>query len=373
MATRNRDYYEALGVSRDASETEIKKAFRARARELHPDVNPGDAEAEARFKEVAEAYEVLSNPETRQAYDRYGHEGLRGRPGPDFADFGSFQDLFDAFFGGEVFGRRAGPRRVPGDDVLVAVEVSFVESALGAEREIRLDVVDACEVCAGSGAKPGGRVERCVQCGGQGQVRSVVRGPFGQFLRTEVCPSCQGEGQIIVDRCEACSGRGRRVEEKVHQVRIPAGIAHGQRIRMPGRGHAGARGAPPGDLYVEVRVGADPHLRRDGLDVVTRVGITVTDAMTGTEVTVPTVEGEERVELRAGTQSGEEIVLRGKGFPVLHGRGRGDERVIVDVRIPRVTSDEGRAAVRDLAERHLDEKSYREDEGFFERLRHAFH
>jgi molecular chaperone DnaJ len=254
----------------------------------------------------------------------------------------------------------------------VAVEVSFVESALGAEREVRLEVVDACDVCAGSGATPGGRVERCVQCGGQGQVRTVSRGPFGQFLRTEVCPSCGGEGQIIIDRCEACGGRGRRVEEKAHEVRIPAGIAHGQRIRLTGRGHAGDRGAPPGDLYVEVRVAPDPQFERDGLDVVSRLPITVTDAMLGTEVAVPTVEDEQRIEVRAGTQSGEQIVLRGKGFPVLHGRGRGDQRVIVDVRIPRVTSEEGRAAVTELAERHLDEKSYREDEGFFDRLRHAF-
>jgi molecular chaperone DnaJ len=370
MATTSRDYYDVLGVPRGASDAEIKKAFRARARELHPDVNPGDPEAEARFKEAAEAYEVLSNAETRELYDRHGHEGLRGRGGPDFADFGSFQDLFDAFFGGDVFGRR-GPRRTPGDDILVAVEVSFVESALGTEREIRLEVIDACDVCAGSGARPGGRVDRCSRCSGLGQVRTVSRGPFGQFVRAEVCPTCRGEGQIVIDRCEACGGRGRRVEEKVHELAVPAGIAHGQRIRMAGRGHAGDLGAPPGDLYVEVRVARDERFERDGLDVVTRLRVTVTEAMLGAEFTVPTVEGEARVEVAAGTQAGAEIVLRGKGFPVLHGRGRGDERVIVDVRIPRVTSGEGRAAVQALDEQ-LDDTSYREDEGFFDRIRHAF-
>ena len=193
MATTNRDYYEVLGVARTASDAEIKKAFRARARELHPDVNP-DAGAEARFKEVAEAYEVLSNPESRQVYDRYGHDGLRGRPGPDFTDIGSFQDLFDAFFGGDVFGRGGGTRRVPGEDILVATEVTFVESALGAEREVRLEVVDACATCDGSGAEPGGRVERCARCSGLGQVRTVTRGPFGQFVRAAGLLHLPGRG-----------------------------------------------------------------------------------------------------------------------------------------------------------------------------------
>jgi molecular chaperone DnaJ len=371
MATTNRDYYEVLGVARGASEAEIKKAFRARARELHPDVNPGDPEAESRFKEAAEAYEVLSNPETRQVYDRHGHEGLRGRPGPDFADFGSFQDLFDTFFGGDPFRRGGGARRTAGDDILVAVEISFVESALGADRQIRLEVLDACDVCAGSGARPGGRVERCSRCSGLGQVRTVSRGPFGQYVRAEVCPTCRGEGNIVIDRCEACDGRGRRPEEKILPLAIPAGIAHGQRIRLSGRGHAGDQGAPPGDLYVEVHVADDQRFERDGLDVVTRLRVTVSEAMLGMETTVPTVEGDSRIELHPGTQAGEEVVLRGKGFPVLHARGRGDQRVIVGVRIPRVITDEGRAAVRGLDE-HLDDKSYREDEGFFDRLKHAF-
>jgi molecular chaperone DnaJ len=371
MATTNRDLYEVLGVARGASEAEIKKAFRRRARELHPDLNPGDAQAEARFKEVAEAYEVLSNPESRELYDRYGHDGLRGRGGADFTGFGSFQDLFDAFFGGDVFGRRADPRRTPGDDVLVRTGISFVESAHGVEREIEVDVVEACGTCGGSGATPGGRVERCPRCGGQGQVQTISRGPFGQFMRTEVCGECHGEGQRTLDPCEACRGRGRVVRRATHTVQIPAGIASGQRIRMPGRGHAGSPGAPVGDLYVEVRVAPDERFARDGLDVVSRVVLPVTDAMVGTAITVATVDGEETVEIRPGTQAGDEYALRGKGFPALQGRGRGDHRVVVDVRIPRVTGEEARAAVERLAG-HLDARSYREDEGFFDRLKHAF-
>jgi molecular chaperone DnaJ len=363
-----RDYYEVLGVPRDASEEDIKRAFRRRARELHPDVN-ADPEAEARFKEAATAYEALSDPETRAAYDRYGPEGLRGRPVGDFADFGSFQDLFDAFFGGDLFGRQA--RRRGGDDVAVAVQISFVESAQGTARELEYDVVGGCAACDGSGAAPGAEVVRCSVCSGQGQVRQVARGPFGQFLRTQACPACQGAGEVPSQRCPACAGRGRLPAAQSLSVDVPAGIAHGQRIRVPGRGGAGERGAPAGDLYVQVAVADDERFQREGLDVVTHVAVAATDAMVGTTVTVPTVEGDAEVELRAGTQPGDELVLRGRGFPALTGRGRGDQRVVVEVRVPRVTSEEGRRAIEGLAET-LDERSYREDEGFFDRLKSAF-
>lgn len=363
-----RDYYEILGVSRDAREDEIKKAFRRKARELHPDVNP-DPDAEARFKEAAEAYEVLADPETRELYDRYGHDGLRGRPAPDFADFASFQDLFDAFFGGDVFGRRAGRRS--GDDVAVAVEISFAESALGTTRPLEYEVVAACETCSGSGAAPGSRMQRCATCAGQGQVRQVTRGPFGQFLRTQVCPECRGAGEAPAEPCPDCRGAGRRPAVGRLTIDVPAGIADGQRIRIPGRGAAGERGAPPGDLYVLVQVAEDERFARDGLDIVTRVAVPVTDAMVGATVTVPTVDGEAHLELRPGTHPGDEMVLRGKGFPAINGRGRGDQRVVVEVRVPKVQTDEGREAVARLAE-HLTERSYREDEGFFDRLKHAF-
>ncbi len=364
-----RDYYEILGVGRDASEDEIKRSFRRRARELHPDVNP-DPQAEARFKELARAYEVLSDPETRAVYDRHGAEGLRGRGGPDFADFGSFQDLFDAFFGGDVFGRRpAGPRA--GDDVGVAIGISFVESAQGATRTVEYESVGACEQCDGSGAAPGAEIARCAMCEGQGQVRQVSRGAFGQFVRAQTCPQCRGAGEIPSEPCPECAGRGRVRTDASLSVDIPAGIANGQRIRIPGRGDAGERGASPGDLYVQVGVAEDPRFAREGLDVVTRIAVPVTDAMLGTAVTVPTVEGEAEVELRPGTQSGDELVMKGRGFPALAGRGRGDQRVVVEVRVPRVLTEEGRTAVEGLAEA-LDERSYREDEGFFDRLKSAF-
>jgi molecular chaperone DnaJ len=363
-----RDYYEILGVSRDASEDDIKKAFRKKARELHPDVN-ADPGAEAAFKECAEAYETLSDPEARELYDRYGHEGLRGRPATDFADFSSFQDLFDAFFGGDVFGRRGGRRG--GDDIAVAVQLSFVESATGATRPLEIDVLGVCETCSGSGAAPGSHMVRCETCGGQGQVRQVARGPFGQFLRTQVCPACRGDGESPAEACADCGGRGQRPTVQSLTVDIPAGIANGQRIRIAGRGAAGERGAPAGDLYVQVQVAEDERFRREGLDVVTRVAVPVTDAMVGATLTVPTVDGEAHVELRPGTQPGDEYVLRGKGFPALSSRGRGDQRVVVEVRVPRVQTDEGKQAVARLAE-SLDARSYREDESFFDRLKHAF-
>ncbi len=364
-----RDYYEILGVSRDADDADIKKAFRRKARELHPDVNP-DPQAEAQFKEAAEAYEALSNAETRELYDRYGHDGLRGRTnGADYADFGSFQDLFDAFFGGDIFARQTG--RAAGDDIGICVSLSFAESAAGVQRPLEYGVVGVCETCEGSGAAPGSNMVRCTGCGGQGQVRQVARGPFGQFMRTQVCPQCAGEGEVPSEPCKDCQGAGRKPTTVNLTVDIPAGIANGQRIRMPGRGAAGERGARPGDLYVQVEVTEDERFRREGLDIVTRVAVPVTDAMVGATVTVPTVDGEAHVELRPGTQPNDEYVLKGKGFPALSGRARGDQRVVVEVRIPRVQDEDGRQAVQKLAD-SVSERNYREDEGFFDRLKHAF-
>lgn len=367
-----RDYYEVLGVSRDASDRDIKSAFRRLARELHPDVNPGDPAAEERFKEVAEAYEVLSDADQRARYDRFGHAGVRGAgAGGGAQGFGSFQDIFDAFFGGaDIFGGGGGP--VAGDDVLVAASVTFEESAVGVEKDVVVERVEECATCDGSGAAPGTEVHTCATCGGQGQVRQVVNTPLGQMVRAQPCPACGGRGREVTTPCESCRGRGRVRARSTVPVRVPAGIATGQRIRLAGRGGAGEQGAPDGDLYVEVRVEPDDRFIRDGLDIIHEAAIPVTAAMTGTRISVPTVDGEEQVEVRAGTQPGAEIRLKGRGFPVVHGRERGDQVVVVGVRVPRIASDEGREALRPLTE-HLEEHGDDgDDEGFFGRLRHAF-
>lgn len=370
-----RDYYDLLGVTQGASETELKSAFRRMARELHPDLNPGDPQSEARFKEVAEAYEVLSDPETRARYDRFGHAGVRGAGGGGGGagahGFGSFQDIFDAMFnGGDMSGGASGP--AAGDDVLVGTAISFVESATGVERTVQVDRTQTCGTCEGSGATPGTPVHTCDACQGQGQVRQVMRGPLGQFVRARPCPSCGGSGQAIANPCRDCRGRGRVRGRAEVSVRIPAGIDSGQRIRMGGRGGAGERDAPAGDLYVEVRVTPDERFARDGLDIISEVTVSVTDAMVGATVTAATVAGEEDVEIRAGVQPGDEIRLKGKGFPAIQGRGQGDQIVVVNVRVPRLTSDEGREAVRPLAEHLSDAGDDGDDEGFFGRLRHAF-
>lgn len=367
-----RDYYEILGVERGADDAAIKKAFRRRARELHPDVNP-DPGAEAQFKEVATAYETLSDPQKRAVYDRYGEEGLRGQgaAGPDFSGFASFQDLFDSLLGNAGFGGFGQRGPAQGDDIGIGIEVTFVESATGVSRTLEFEAMGGCETCEGRGTAPGATLDRCETCGGAGEVRQVTRGPFGQFVRAAVCPRCDGAGEIPSEPCRDCRGAGRRRMRHSVDIDIPAGIDHGQRIRVSGRGAAGPRGAEPGDLYVQVGVAEDARFSRDGLDIVTRVAVPVTDAMLGATVTVPTVDGEAEVELRAGTQPGDEFVLRDRGFPAIQGRGRGDQRVVVEVRVPKVTGEESRRAVEELAER-LDARSYREDEGFFDRLKHAF-
>jgi len=368
MSTTSRDYYEVLGVSRDADDETIKKAFRRLARELHPDVNPDDPTAEERFKEVAEAYKVLSEPDSRQIYDRHGHAGLRGAGGaggPDFGGFASFQEIFDSLFGGDVFGR-GGPRAQAGDDHLVAVEVTFVESAVGVSRDVDVDLVGQCDACEGSGAAPGAELLRCTRCDGQGEVRQVIRGPLGQFMRASMCSECSGAGQVPSKRCPECRGAGRRRRRETVAFDVPAGIADGQRLRLPGRAHEGDPGAPPGDLYIEIRVASDERFVRDGLDILTTVAIPVADAMTGTAVTVPTVEGDAKVELPAGTQPFHEHVLKGKGFPAIQSRGKGDQRIVVEVVVPKVTSAEGREILEKLAQHS---ESGGDGDGLFGRIR----
>jgi molecular chaperone DnaJ len=337
-----RDPYEVLGVARDADDGEIKKSFRRLARELHPDVNRHDPGAEEKFKEAAEAYEILSDAERRSTYDRYGFEGLDSRGYASQAHgFGSFADIFDAFFGGDPFGAafgRAGGGRIQGGDIAVEVEIPLAEAATGAQVDVAYELVDTCEHCRGNGAEPGTPIETCTTCGGAGRVRAVTRTAFGQLVREQACETCGGEGRIPSEPCRECGGRGRRAVRKSLQVDIPAGIADEQRIRLTGRGHAGERGGPPGDLYVLVRVADDERFLRDGSNLVTVVDVPAPEAALGTTVTVPTLDGHEAIKVAPGTQPGTVVTLRGRGMPAI-GRGRrGDQQVVLNVVIPRKLS-----------------------------------
>lgn len=373
VATSSRDYYEILGIGRDADEAAIKKAFRRLAREHHPDVNQGDASAEERFKEIAEAYEVLSDAERRQVYDRYGREGLDSRGfSSDFSGFGSFGDLFGSLFGADIFGAR-GPSARAGDDHLVETTITFVESALGVHRRLEVDLVALCDTCSGDGGAPGSQIVTCSACGGAGQVQQVVRSPLGQLVRRSPCQQCRGVGRVPTTPCPDCRAIGRRMATRTVELDVPAGIADGQRIRLPGRAHAGDPGAPDGDLYVEVHVLPDERFVRDELDIVTVANIGVHAAMTGTSITVATIEGDVEVTLQPGTQPFEEHILKGRGFPQINSRRRGDQRIVVHVDVPAVTSDEG-CTLLDELERHHEAPSHRKDggDGLFGRIRSRF-
>jgi len=377
LATK-RDYYEILGVSREASDAEIKRSYRRLARSHHPDANPGDHEAENRFKELTEAYEVLSNPEARRAYDTYGHQvprgaGAAGYPGGG-DPFGGFQDIFEAFFGdrsfgGSFFGTSAaqGPSR--GSDAEVEVEVSLHEAAFGADREINVQVVRNCGVCDGVG---GTESHICTTCGGVGSVRTVRESILGQMVTTQACSTCGGRGRVIDVVCDNCRGSGRISDVQTRRLRVPEGIESGMRLRVSGGGHAGDPGAPPGDLYVRINVREDPELMRDGEDLIHRMRISFVDAALGAEVDVPTLDGPKQVRVDPGTQPGATLTLRGDGMPRLRRRGRGDLKVVVDVMIPtRLTAEQ-----RDLLERFettSGEETYNGGGGsFFDRLRGVF-
>jgi molecular chaperone DnaJ len=373
-----RDYYDVLGVPRDADEATIKKAFRKLARELHPDVNSHDPDAEEKFKEAAEAYEVLSDGERRATYDRYGHEGLRsGGYAPNFEGFGSVADLFDAFFGGagafgDLFGgaARAGGA-IQGGDVAAVAEIDLAQAAHGTSVEVNYEAVALCEHCRGNGAEPGTPIETCPRCEGTGQLRAISRTPFGQVVRAAPCDVCHGEGRVARNPCKVCRGRGRTVERSKVSVDIPAGIADGQRIRIAGRGHAGERGGPAGDLYVLVRVREDRRFVRDGDDLVTAVDVSAPLAALGTKVEVPTVDGPVELEIPAGTQPHDSLTVRGAGMPALRGRHHGDLRVVVNVVVPRHLDRDQRELLERLAG-SLTEHNLRSDEGVFSKLKRAF-
>lgn len=373
MATK-RDYYEVLGLSREASDQEIKKAYRRLARDHHPDANPDDTGAEERFKELTEAYEVLSNADSRRAYDTYGHQVPRGGgayPGGD--PFGGFQDIFEAFFGdrfgGGSFFDTSGRGPARGADTQVEVEVDLREAAFGADREINVQTVKNCAVCDGIG---GTESHVCGTCGGAGAVRTVRQSLLGQMVTTQACSVCDGRGRIIDVYCDNCRGSGRVSEVESRTLRIPPGIEEGMKLRISGGGHAGEPGAPSGDLYVVVKVKEDPELMRDGEDLIHRMRINVVEAALGTDVEVPTLNGGSEVRIEPGTQPGTTLRLRGEGMPRLRGRGRGDLKVVVDVMVPtRLTAEQ-----RELLERFgavSGEETYNGTGGtFFDRLRGVF-
>ncbi len=364
-----RDYYDVLGVGRDADSSTVKKAFRRLARELHPDVSEAP-DADERFKEVVEAYEVLSSSERRELYDRYGFEGLRsGGFVPTAFDLGSLSDLFSAFFGDDLFAAAGRGRR--GADVGAELTIDLAEAAQGVTRSVAFQVATSCETCHGSGLEPGTAPVSCPQCGGRGRLQHVSRTAFGEFVRTQTCHACGGTGSVIETPCPACDGAGRTIVERTVDVSIPAGIHDGQRIRISGKGHAGTPGSVAGDAYVLVRVRPDPRFVREGNDLFSAVDVTLTQAALGATVKVPTLDGEQELELEPGTQPGEVRILRGQGMPVLSGAGRGDHRVLVNVRIPRRLTAEQRELLETLAASENGEM-YEDDMGLLGRLKAHF-
>jgi molecular chaperone DnaJ len=315
---------------------------------------------------------VLSKPEARELYDRYGHDGLRGGGfTPTSFDLGSLADLFGAFFGDDLFASGAGSRRARGADIAAQIEIELAEAATGTTREVPFPVTVTCAACGGSGAKPGTQPVACATCGGRGRLQRVTRSAFGEFVRSQTCPACAGAGSIVEHPCLECEGSGRTVEERTLEVQVPPGIHDGQQIRLSGEGHAGSLGGRAGDVYVQVRVKPDTRFVREGNDIFCTVDLTMTDAALGTTVSVPTLEGEVELELEPGTQPGKLHVLRGRGMPVLQGFGRGDQRVLVNVQVPRRLTEEQRRLLEEFGN-SAGADTYEADEGFFQKLKSAF-
>ena len=372
------DYYGLLGVPRTASTDEMKKAYRKLARELHPDANPNDPAAEERFKQVARAYEVLSDPEQRARYDRFGEQGVGGA-GQSAGDFfgaggGGIGDLFDAFFGGggsPFGGGSRGPAGPPrGQDLEVVADIAFEQAVFGATVPVSVRTAVKCDECGGSGAGGGTKPVTCSDCNGRGQVQRVRQSLLGQMVTSSACQRCGGLGQVVVTPCTSCNGDGRVITEKVYQVDVPAGVDSGSTLRLTGRGAVGPRGGGSGDLYVHVRVAAHEHYRREGDDLVTDLPVSIAQATLGARFPLATLDGDEEIVVPAGTQPGREFVLRQRGVPRLHGRGRGDLRVRVDVQVPTKVSDFEAELLRKFAESRGEE--LHQEHGLFARIKSAF-
>jgi molecular chaperone DnaJ len=358
VATTERDYYEVLGVERTASDAEIKRAFRKLAQQWHPDVNT-DPAAQERFKEINEAYQVLSDPDRRQRYDMFGRAGADGGGPTGFEGFGGFSDIFDAFFGGGAASsaaRRGRPQA--GADLRYDLRITFEEAIKGTEKEIEFPVLQTCETCGGTGAQPGTAPITCPQCNGRGEVRSVRQTMLGQMVNVSACPRCHGEGRIVETRCVTCQGEGRIERRRNLRVTIPAGIDEGHQIRLSNEGEVGPRGGPSGSLYVAVHVQPHPSLTREGTELYYEAKVSIAQAALGTRIKVPTVEGEEEVEVKPGTQPDTEIKLRGRGAPHLRRGSRGDLHVLIDVEVPTHLSKKARELLEAYAQETGDATSH---------------
>ena len=355
MSTK-RDYYDVLGVGKSADATEIKKAYRKLAMKYHPDKNQGDKEAEEKFKEINEAYEVLSDETKRRNYDQFGHDGVNGQGfgGAGGQGFGGFDDIFGDIFG-DMFGggfgggrqRRRGPER--GADIRQRVSISFEEAAFGKKVQVKINRSEECDECHGSGAKAGTSKKTCPTCNGSGQVQSVQRTPFGNIASTRTCSTCNGEGEVIESPCTKCHGKGSIRKTKTIEVDIPAGIDEGQMIKLSGQGELGTRGGPRGDLYIEVNVKSHQLFTREGYDVYLEMPITFAQATLGDKIQVPTLDGKVEYEIPEGTQTGTVFRLKGKGIPKLRSNARGEQYVKVTVEIPKKLNDKQKELVRQFA------------------------
>jgi len=379
-----RDYYEVLGLSKGATEEEIKKAYRKLARQYHPDVNKDDKEAAEKFKEINEAYHVLSDPEKRARYDQFGHAGVdQGEAGDfggfggfgDFGNFGSFGedifgDIFENFFGGGMGRtRRSGPIR--GADLRYDLSITLEEAAFGADKEIEVERMESCDICNGTGAKPGTRPKTCPQCQGSGQIKHVQNTAFGRFVNVTTCPACHGEGYIIEEPCHKCHGSGKiRVSRKI-KVKIPAGVDTGSKLRMSGEGEPGQKGGPPGDLYIFIRVKPHKLFVRNGDDLIYETPISFVQAALGDEIEIPTLEEKVKLKIPEGTQPGTKFRLKGKGIPHIRGIGRGDLHIKVNVVIPKKLNDKQKELLRKFAEISGDELK-QQSKGFFSKVKDAF-
>ncbi|NLC51421.1 MAG: molecular chaperone DnaJ [Firmicutes bacterium] len=375
-----RDYYEVLGISKDATRDEIKKAYRKMARKYHPDMNPGDKDAEEKFKEIKEAYDVLSDPQKRQQYDRFGHtaddmgQGYGGFGGAGgfggFGDFGGFEDIFETFFGGGMRqSHPRGPQR--GSDLRYDLDITLNEAAQGLEKEIEIPRAENCPTCHGSGAKPGTSPQTCPACGGSGQQQYVRSTAFGRFVNVKTCEQCHGEGQIIKEKCPECHGEGRVLRRRKIKINIPAGVDTGSKLRIGGEGQAGVRGGPPGDLYIVIRVKPHKLFERRGDHLYYEVGISFAKAALGGEIKIPTLDGGATLRIPEGTQTGTVFRLKGKGMPRLRGFGRGDLRVKVNLEVPRRLNTRQRKALREFAAAS-GEVLEGDEKKFFHRMKDAF-